>query len=217
MKKSRFAKIIGILLILFLCYLGISPFIELAGKRAASVTAAAPIAFYVVIRMAMFGILAAAVFCRIFLPDIADSMVDFLLYPRKLLKKPAPLISPVQGLIRQGKYELALAQLDRLLEERPDCALLWLTRFELLADCMKQPAAAMQTAEAYFSRNGREFAPQNMQLLIRYRELTHRSDTLPLSDAMIATELKKHARCYSGRERRQLRELLQQSSESDIA
>ena len=90
MKKSRFAKIIGILLILFLCYLGISPFIELAGKRAASVTAAAPIAFYVVIRMAMFGILAAAVFCRIFLPDIADSMVDFLLYPRKLLKKPAP-------------------------------------------------------------------------------------------------------------------------------
>ena len=217
MKKSRFAKIIGILLILFLCYLGISPFIELAGKRAASVTAAAPIAFYVVIRMAMFGILAAAVFCRIFLPDIADSMVDFLLYPRKLLKKPAPLISPVQGLIRQGKYELALAQLDRLLEERPDCALLWLTRFELLADCMKQPAAAMQTAEAYFSRNGREFAAQNMQLLIRYRELTHRSGTLPLSDAMIATELKKHARCYSGRERRQLRELLQQSSESDIA
>lgn len=217
MKKSRFAKIIGILLILFLCYLGISPFIELAGKRAASVTAAAPIAFYVVIRMAMFGILAAAVFCRIFLPGIADSMVDFLLYPRKLLKKPAPLISPVQGLIRQGKYELALAQLDRLLEERPDCALLWLTRFELLADCMKQPAAAMQTAEAYFSRNGREFAPQNMQLLIRYRELTHRSGTLPLSDAMIATELKKHARCYSGRERRQLRELLQQSSESDIA
>ena len=217
MKKSRFAKIIGILLILFLCYLGISPFIELAGKRAASVTAAAPIAFYVVIRMAMFGILAAAVFCRIFLPDIADSMVDFLLYPRKLMKKPAPLISPVQGLIRQGKYELALAQLDRLLEERPDCALLWLTRFELLADCMKQPAAAMQTAEAYFSRNGREFAPQNMQLLIRYRELTHRSGTLPLSDAMIATELKKHARCYSGRERRQLRELLQQSSESDIA
>lgn len=217
MKKSRFAKIIGILLILFLCYLGISPFIELAGKRAASVTAAAPIAFYVVIRMAMFGILAAAVFCRIFLPDIADSMVDFLLYPRKLLKKPAPLISPVQGLIRQGKYELALAQLDRLLEERPDCALLWLTRLELLADCMKQPAAAMQTAEAYFSRNGREFAPQNMQLLIRYRELTHRSGTLPLSDAMIATELKKHARCYSGRERRQLRELLQQSSESDIA
>lgn len=217
MKKSRFAKIIGILLILFLCYLGISPFIELAGKRAASVTAAAPLAFYVVIRMAMFGILAAAVFCRIFLPDIADSMVDFLLYPRRLLKKPAPLISPVQGLIRQGKYELALAQLDRLLEERPDCALLWLTRLELLADCMKQPAAAMQTAEAYFSRNGREFAPQNMQLLIRYRELTHRSGTLPLSDAMIATELKKHARCYSGRERRQLRELLQQSSESDIA
>lgn len=217
MKKSRFAKIIGILLILFLCYLGISPFIELAGKRAASVTAAAPIAFYVVIRMAMFGILAAAVFCRIFLPDIADSMVDFLLYPRRLLKKPAPLISPVQGLIRQGKYELALAQLDRLLEERPDCALLWLTRLELLADCMKQPAAAMQTAEAYFSRNGREFAPQNMQLLIRYRELTHRSGTLPLSDAMTATELKKHARCYSGRERRQLRELLQQSSESDIA
>lgn len=217
MKKSRFAKIIGILLILFLCYLGISPFIELAGKRAASVTAAAPIAFYVMIRMAMFGILAAAVFCRIFLPDIADSMVDFLLYPRRLLKKPAPLISPVQGLIRQGKYELALAQLDRLLEERPDCALLWLTRLELLADCMKQPAAAMQTAEAYFSRNGREFAPQNMQLLIRYRELTHRSGTLPLSDAMIATELKKHARCYSGRERRQLRELLQQSSESDIA
>lgn len=217
MKKSRFAKIIGILLILFLCYLGISPFIELAGKRAASVTAAAPIAFYVVIRMAMFGILAAAVFCRIFLPDIADSMVNFLLYPRRLLKKPAPLISPVQGLIRQGKYELALAQLDRLLEERPDCALLWLTRLELLADCMKQPAAAMQTAEAYFSRNGREFAPQNMQLLIRYRELTHRSGTLPLSDAMIATELKKHARCYSGRERRQLRELLQQSSESDIA
>ena len=217
MKKSRFAKIIGILLILFLCYLGISPFIELAGKRAASVTAAAPIAFYVVIRMAMFGILAAAVFCRIFLPDIADSMVDFLLYPRRLLKKPAPLISPVQGLIRQGKYELALAQLDRLLEERPDCALLWLTRLELLADCMKQPAAAMQTAEAYFPRNGREFAPQNMQLLIRYRELTHRSGTLPLSDAMIATELKKHARCYSGRERRQLRELLQQSSESDIA
>ena len=201
MKKSRFAKIIGILLILFLCYLGISPCIELAGKRAASVTAAAPIACYVVIRMAMFGILAAAVFCRIFLPDIADSMVDFLLYPRKLLKKPAPLISPVQGLIRQGKYELALAQLDRLLEERPDCALLWLTRFELLADCMKQPAAAMQTAEAYFSRNGREFAPQNMQLLIRYRELTHRSGTLP----------------HSGRERRQLRELLQQSSESDIA
>ena len=217
MKKSRFAKIIGILLILFLCYLGISPFIELAGKRAASVTAAAPIAFYVVIRMAMFGILAAAVFCRIFLPGIADSMVDFLLYPRKLLKKPAPLISPVQGLIRQGKYELALAQLDRLLEECPDCALLWLTRFELLADCMKQPAAAMQTAEAYFARSDREFAPGNMQLLIRYREFAYRNGALPLSNAMIATELKKHARCYSGRERRQLRELLQQSSESDIA
>lgn len=216
MKRSWFAKIIGILLILFLCYLGISPFIELAGKRATSVTAAAPLAFYVVIRMAMFGILAAAVFCRIFLPGIADSMVDFLLYPRKLLKKPAPLISPVQGLIRQGKYELALAQLDRLLEERPDCALLWLTRLELLADCMKQPAAAMQTAEACFARNDREFAPQNMQLLIRYRELAHRSGALPLSDAMIAAELKKHPRCYSGRERRQLRELLQQSSDPDI-
>lgn len=216
MKRNWFTKIIGILLILFLCYLGISPFLELAGKQASSVTVAAPIAFYVVIRMAFFGILAAAVFCRLFLPGIADSMVDFLLYPRKLLKKPAPLISPVQGLIRQGKYELALAQLDRLLEERPDCALLWLTRLELLADCMKQPAAAMQTAEACFARSDREFAPQNMQLLIRYRELAHRSGVLPLSDAMIAAELKKHPRCYSGRERRQLRELLQ-SPDPDIA
>lgn len=75
----------------------------------------------------------------------------------------------------------------------------------------------MQTAEAYFARNGRESAPQNMQLQIRYREFAHRSGTLPLSNAMIAAELKKHPRCYSGREQRQLRELLQQSSEPDIA
>ncbi len=217
MKKNRFAKIIGILLILFLCYLGISPFIRLAGREASSFTAAAPIAFYVAIRMAIFGILAAAVFCWLFLPSIADSIVDFLLCPRRLLKKPAPLISPVQGMIRQGKYGPALRQLDRLLDEHPDCALLWLTRFELLADRMKESAAAMQTAEAYFARNGRESAPQNMQLLIRYRELAHRSGTLPLSNAMIAAELKKHPRCYSGREQRQLRELLQQSSEPDIA
>ena len=217
MKKNRFVKIIGILLILFLCYLGISPFIRLAGREASSFTAAAPIAFYVAIRMAIFGILAAAVFCRLFLPGIADSIVDFLLCPRRLLKKPAPLISPVQGMIRQGKYEPALRQLDRLLDERPECALLWLTRFELLADCLKESAAAMQTAEAYFARSGRESAPQNMQLLIRYRELAHRSGTLPLSNAMIAAELKKHPRCYSGREQRQLRELLQQSSEPDIA
>lgn len=216
MKTNWFIKIIGILLILFLCYLAVRPFAAISGKEG-SLLSGFPAAFSTVMQMAFFGVLAGIAFCRLFLPGIADNLTDFLLYPRRLLKKPAPLISPVQGLIRQGKYELALAQLDRLLEECPDCALLWLTRFELLADCMKQPAAAMQTAEAYFSRNGREFAPQNMQLLIRYRELTHRSGTLPLSDAMIATELKKHARCYSGCERRQLRELLQQSSESDIA
>lgn len=216
MKTSWFRKIIGILLILFLCYLAIRPFAGISGKEG-SLLSGFPAAFSTVMQMTFFGVLAGITFCHIFLPDIANGFTDFLLYPREFLKKPAPLISRIQGLIRQGKYEQALLWLDWQLEERPDCALLWLTRFELLADCMKQPAAAMQTAEAYFARSDREFAPGNMQLLIRYREFAYRNGALPLSNAMIATELKKHARCYSGRERRQLRELLQQSSESDIA
>lgn len=206
MWHERLAKILGGVVFLFLCCLTIGC-VAMAGISAKNGNSPGVIMF--MIATMPCGFVTGALFVRLYLPQFADSFVDFLLAPKRWREKPAPLMGPVNALIKQQKYLAALNRVDQMLEESPEYPQLWLIRFDLFRNHLGLPDEALRTAEKYLVRPERRRSPVNAQLVLRYAELSRELGLFDQAERQIEAELKRLGTGYSRHDRKLLVNMLE--------
>lgn len=166
----------------------------------------------------LLGVACAAVegglFVRLYLRDISDGIVDALLAPKRWRDKPAPLVGPIEALIKQEKYLAALDRVDKLIGESPEVPLLWVIRFDLFRKYLGLPDEALRTAEKYLIRPKRERSDQNAQLVLRYAELSRELGLFDQAERQLLYELKRIGTGYTRLERKMLENMLNAVRES---
>ena len=146
-----------------------------------------------------------------FLPEVTERFADAVFYPVRRLKKPAPLLSPILGLIGADRFDEAREAFQRLLGG-PDCDLpaAWLAWFRMELENCDDPGAADAVAERCFAVPRRAPAPEYAELLRRWFISAAGTEAEERVRARIHSELRRHRRAYSPREHRELETLLEQ-------
>ena len=159
---------------------------------------------------------AGVTFVLLYLRGIAEDMIDTLLAPRRFRERPAPLITPVEVMIREERFEAARERLEAMLEADPDVPLLWLMRFDLLRGPLHSPEEAMRTAERYFVRPDRLRSDDNAKLALRYAELARELGRQNEAIRFLTAELRRRGTRYSRAERALLANMLEALNKNDI-
>ena len=98
------------------------------------------------------------------------TLVDFLLYPRRLLKKAPPILSRQQGLIARKCYAEAETELLELRETHKSIPEVALMLAELHAVGFNDPEKAIADCLFYFKYRSLRYNKLNLPLLLRYAD-----------------------------------------------
>ncbi len=161
-----------------------------------------------VLGMLPFACGGSLMFVRLFLRSIAEGMVDSLLAPRRFRDRPAPIITPIKGLIKVERYSEAYERLKELLEGAPEVVEIRIMLFDLLAGPLDHPEEAMRVTEHYFTRPERIHDPGNAQLLLRYAGLARELGRTEEAILLFVAELRRWKTGYSRAERQLLENML---------
>ena len=124
-----------------------------------------------VLKAWFFATIAAILLVRLYLPAVAEKITFGLLYPKQYLKTAPPPLSPIYGLIAQGRLEEAEEQLCGLAEKYPGHAEIARALVELYADRLGRDDLAAAAAESYFSNVRGRNSEHHFRILMRYADL----------------------------------------------
>ncbi len=133
---------------------------------------------------------AAILLVRMYLPAVAEKIAFGLLYPKRYLKAAPPPLSPIYGLISQGKLDEAEEQLRELAGKYPGHAEIARTLVELYADRLGRDDLAMAAAESYFSKTGERNSEHHFRILMRYADLLQGTERESILRKRLEKELK---------------------------
>ncbi len=206
---NRLAKWIALALVLFCSWRAITALASINMNRSSGLTGDAITVVAALGECILWGFCAALIFVVAFLPDLADKLVGELLLPRKYRKRPAPLLSPVQGMISMGRFDEARRRFAALAAEEPGCALIYSEWLRMELEECHDPAAAIRVAQDCFDGEERELSPEYYRMLRLWHALALRGDGDPEAVRQaIRRELTQHRRIYSRHERQELERLL---------
>lgn len=206
MRRNRVVKIISTLIMLF--FLANAVYALLLWGRSTGVAGA----IFNLLTVVSCGAIACCMFAWLYLPGLIDSL--FLMRP--IRSRPAPLLSPVEALIRQTRYGEALERLNLLIEAGPEFPTAWLMRFDLLRGPLHSPEEAMRTAERYFVRPDRLRSDDNAKLALRYAELARELGRQNEAIRFLTAELRRRGIRYSRAERALLANMLEALKKNDL-
>lgn len=206
MRRNRVVKIISTLIMLF--FLANAVYALLLWGRSTGVAGA----IFNLLTVVSCGAIACCMFAWLYLPGLIDSL--FLMRPTR--SRPAPLLSPVEALIRQTRYGEALERLNLLIEAGPEFPTAWIMRFDLLRGPLHSPEEAMRTAERYFVRPDRLRSDDNAKLALRYAELTRELGRQNEAIRFLTAELRRRDTRCSRAERALLANMLEALKKNDL-
>jgi len=206
MRRNRVVKIISTLIMLF--FLANAVYALLLWGRSTGVAGA----IFNLLTVVSCGAIACCMFAWLYLPGLIDSL--FLMRPTR--SRPAPLLSPVEALIRQTRYGEALERLNLLIEAGPEFPTAWIMRFDLLRGPLHSPEEAMRTAERYFVRPDRLRSDDNAKLALRYAELARELGRQNEAIRFLTAELRRRGTRYSRAERALLANMLEALKKNDL-
>lgn len=198
MRRNRVVKIISTLIMLF--FLANAVYALLLWGRSTGVARA----IFNLLTVVSCGAIACCMFAWLYLPGLIDSL--FLMRPTR--SRPAPLLSPVEALIRQTRYGEALERLNLLIEAGPEFPTAWIMRFDLLRGPLGQQEEALKSVEKYFIRPKRLRSEGNAKLALRYAELAGELGRQDEAIRLLTAELHRLSTGYSKTERRYLGSML---------
>lgn len=118
----------------------------------------------------LFGLYWFGILCASFYTGYAaNGLVDFLLFPRRFLKKPPVILSRQQGLIASGHPEQAELELINLRAQHPDSPEITLMLAELHAE-EGNFAAATADCQFYFAHRRLRYHELNLPIVLRYAD-----------------------------------------------
>lgn len=206
MRRNRVVKIISTLIMLF--FLANAVYALLLWGRSTGVAGA----IFNLLTVVSCGAIACCMFAWLYLPGLIDSL--FLMRPTR--SRPAPLLSPVEALIRRTRYGEALERLNLLIEAGPEFPTAWIMRFDLLRGPLHSPEEAMRTAERYFVRPDRLRSDDNAKLALRYAELARELGRQNEAIRFLTAELRRRGTRYSRAERALLANMLEALKKNDL-
>lgn len=206
MRRNRVVKIISTLIMLF--FLANAVYALLLWGRSTGIAGA----IFNLLTFVSCGAIACCMFAWLYLPGLVDSL--FLMRPTR--SRPAPLLSPVEALIRQTRYGEALERLNLLIEAGPEFPTAWLMRFDLLRGPLHSPEEAMRTAERYFVRPDRLRSDDNAKLALRYAELARELGRQDEAIRFLTAELRRRGTRCSRAERALPANMLEALKKNDL-
>ncbi len=142
------------------------------------------------------GLVTGLVFIRVYLPGIAENMAFGLLFPRKYLKEAPLILSPIHGLITNGRYEEAEMKLLELQSQYPADSEIVSILVDLYADKYPSPDALAAIAECYLLQNPPRRDDRHVFIMMRYADCIMASgdpEKLGRLAAFLKRELKKRS------------------------
>lgn len=122
---------------------------------------------YLLMSLYVFGL-----FCAIcYSGGAANALTDFLLYPRRYLKKKPPILSRQLGLIASHRFEEAESELMELSSRYPGSPEITLMLAELHEEQFKDLEAAIADCRAYFLRRSWRYHEFNLKIVLKYADL----------------------------------------------
>ena len=116
------------------------------------------------------GLVTGLVFIRLYLPGIAENMAFGLIFPRKYLKEAPLILSPIHGLITNGRYEEAEMKLLELQAQYPADSEVVSALVDLYADKYPSPDAVAAIAECYLLQNPPRRDDRHVFIMMRYAD-----------------------------------------------
>lgn len=142
------------------------------------------------------------VFAKFILPGLIDRGVAGLLMPERRITEPVDLLSPIEGLVRQERYEEALDGIAGILAERPRSMGANFLLARLYFDELARPDLGMEVVEHYFApAAGVPARSENVPVILRYCEIAENHGRRDLALKLLDGEL---TRKYAPPERRLL-------------
>ncbi len=149
---------------------------------------------FLVFVTAACGLVTGLVFIRVYLPGIAEYMAFGLVFPQRYLKEAPLILSPIHGLITNGRYEEAEMKLLELQAEYSADSEVVSALVDLYADKHPSPDALAAIVECYLLQNPPRRDDLHIFILMRYADcVTGGGDPEKLSRlaAFMKRELKK--------------------------
>lgn len=141
------------------------------------------------------GLVTGLLFIRIYLPQIAENMAFGLIFPRKYLKEAPLVLSPIHGLITNGRYGEAERRLLELQAQYPADSEVVSMLVDLYADKLPSPDALAAIAECYLLLAPPRRNDCHVFIMMRYADCVMKSgvpENLGRLAAFLKRELRKH-------------------------
>ena len=123
-------------------------------------------AFFLLAALYIFGLFCAWQYTG----AIAESLVDFWLYPRRYLKKRPPVLSRQQGLIAACRYEEAKFELLEMRQNYADSPEITLMLADLRAEKFNDLESAVVDCRYYFKNRSWRYHELNLPIVLRYAD-----------------------------------------------
>lgn len=184
----------------------LSPQIEKIGKFIIAVIAALPAVFCIYIMAAsgdaalvigggfmLYGalLLFGKVCSLLYAGELANGLIDFLLYPKRYLKRAPVILSRQQGLITRGDYNTALAELLQLQQQHPESPEVAEVLSRLYGEKLNAQAQAMETLLLYFQHRKSNISAQNLPLALRLTEMLQKNWGTATARSFLEQEISK--------------------------
>lgn len=137
------------------------------------------------------GFVTGVVFVQIYLPGIAEKFAFGLIFPQRFLKEAPLVLSPIHGLISNGRYEEAEMRLLDLQAQYPGDAEITAMLVDLYADKRPSPEALAAIAECYFLQDMPRRDGNHFLILMRYADCAMASGNYQKLADLMTHELKK--------------------------
>ena len=134
--------------------------------------------------------------------SIANGLTDFLLFPKRYLKRAPVIVSRQQGLITRGDYRQAENELLQLQQKHPDSPEVTELLSQLYMEKLHAPDKAQEVLLNYFQNRKQTEEKANLRLALRLTDMLQRNYGAATAGAFLKQELSRKG--YSSVERHSL-------------
>jgi hypothetical protein len=157
---------------------------------------------YLLVTLYIFGIICSVLYSG----SAAQSLTDFLFFPKRYLKKAPPVLSRQQGLIANGCFEEAETELLLLRQSYKSSPEITQMLITLHGDCLQDIPAAIADCRFFFANRKWRRHELNLPILLRYADFLCAVDSVAEARQILARE--QNTFLYAPDERKAIRERL---------
>jgi hypothetical protein len=122
---------------------------------------------------------------------VGTTFGDAIFYPKRYLKTPPYIMSPIKGKIARREYDEAIEELNELLEGKPFSPEPYSILVEVYANELNDYSHAMELIEEYFNQEKVYCFDENIDMLLLYADICQEHNYLHKAQRLLVQEIKR--------------------------